>query len=365
MGSSQATRKNHGIGVNRTACQKLEDRADANSRSTHALLVLTTPDLLNHPRSGARCAANICSSLPGTEGIRSSMTWRPLNINGAMLADRSRYRYASRVVAERSTIDAAVHRETLRMALHNSGRSVPLQLVAVGFFFVLGLEVDLKVVAVVTAIIGIAVAAWRYSLSRRYADVMVCTDQDLYRVQTELEANAALAGLMWLICTLTIYPLLGGTTATVFVVTICGSIAIAAFFMSLVGKSFLILSTFQLGGLIGVSLLSESVQSIPLAILAVIFGVTMYRASLEFRSTTTRAIRHSLEADAASELSEAREGSRGSRQPRQVAVPGDDEPRDPHADERRARRPRPAAPLGARCRASAAWCEPPPRRARR
>ena len=185
-----------------------------------------------------------------------------------------RYRYACRVVAERSTIDAAVHRETLRMALHNSGRSVPLQLVAVAFFFVLGWEVDLRVVAAVIAVIGIAVAAWRYSLSRRYADVMACTDRDLYRVQTELEANAALAGLMWVICTLSIYPLLSGTTATVFVVTICGSIAIAAFFMSLVGKSFLILSVLQLGALIGVSLLSDSVQSISLAILAAIFGLT-------------------------------------------------------------------------------------------
>ena len=221
-----------------------------------------------------------------------------------------RYRYACRVVAERSTIDAAVHRETLRMALHNSGRSVPLQLVAVAFFFVLGWEVDLKVVAAVIAVIGIAVAAWRYSLSRRYADVMACTDRDLYRVQTELEANAALAGLMWVICTLSIYPLLSGTTATVFVVTICGSIAIAAFFMSLVGKSFLILSVLQLGALIGVSLLSDSVQSISLAILAAIFGLTMYRASLEFRSTTTRAIRHSFEADAASaSLKQAKEAA--------------------------------------------------------
>jgi hypothetical protein len=50
------------------------------------------------------------------------------------------------------------------------------------------------------------------------------------------------------------------------------------------------------------------VQSIPLAILAAIFGLTMYRASLEFRSTTTRAIRHSFEADAASvSLKQAKE----------------------------------------------------------
>jgi signal transduction histidine kinase len=37
-----------------------------------------------------------------------------------------------------------------------------------------------------------------------------------------------------------------------------------------------------------------------LAILAAIFGITMYRAAHEFRLTTTRAVRHGLESDAAS-----------------------------------------------------------------
>lgn len=186
------------------------------------------------------------------------------------------------------------------MALRNSSRSVPLQLVAVGFFVVLGFEVDLKVVAMLVGLIGVAVAGWRFSLSKRYSDVFSCTDAELLRVQKELEWNAGLAGLMWAVSTAYIYPLLSSTATTVFVVTICGSIAIAAFFMSLVGRSFLILSIFQLGALITVSLLQGPVRSIPLAVLTAIFGFTMYRASIEFRNTTTRAIRHGLEADAAS-----------------------------------------------------------------
>jgi len=204
------------------------------------------------------------------------------------------------VVRERSFIDAAVQRETLRMALRNSSRSVPLQLVAVGFFVVLGFEVDLKVVAMLVGLIGVGVAGWRFSLSKRYSDVFSCTDAELLRVQKELEWNAGLAGLMWAVSTVYIYPLLSSTATTVFVVTICGSIAIAAFFMSLVGRSFLILSIFQLGALITVSLLQGPVRSIPLAVLTAIFGFTMYRASIEFRNTTTRAIQHGLEADAAS-----------------------------------------------------------------
>ena len=210
-------------------------------------------------------------------------------------------RYAPPVVTDRASIDAAVRRESLRMAMHNSSRSVPLQLVAVAFFVVLGVEVHLPGVAVLIAACGIAVAAWRYSLSRRYGNVLVSDDAELVRLQHELEGNATLGGVMWAIGTVTIYPHLGDTTATAFVVTICGSIAIAAFFMSLVGRSFLILCIFQLGGLVTVSLFNVTVRSWPLAILAAIFGLTMYRAAIEFRNTTTRALRHGLEADAASE----------------------------------------------------------------
>ena len=219
---------------------------------------------------------------------------------GAVRGVRGLCQYPCEVVNDRSPIDLAVQRETLRMALHNSTRSVPLQLVAVGFFVVLGIETGQRLVAAVIGIIGVSVAVWRYLLTRRYRDVASCSQADMVHIERELEGNSMLAGLMWAICTISIYPRLGSTAATAFVVTICGSIAIAAFFMSLVGKSFLVLCVFQLGALVTVSIFSSTVKSVPLALLAAIFGWTMYRASLEFRNTTTRAIRHGLEADAAS-----------------------------------------------------------------
>jgi hypothetical protein len=43
--------------------------------------------------------------------------------------------------AEGST-DIAVRRELLRMALHNSARSVPLQMIAIGFVVWLGIRSD-------------------------------------------------------------------------------------------------------------------------------------------------------------------------------------------------------------------------------
>jgi hypothetical protein len=90
------------------------------------------------------------------------------------------------VVTERSFIDAAVQRETLRMALRNSSRSVPLQLVAVGFFVVLGFGVELRLIAVLIGLVGVGVAAWRYSLSKRYSEVSSCTDADCFACRRSL-----------------------------------------------------------------------------------------------------------------------------------------------------------------------------------
>jgi len=64
-------------------------------------------------------------------------------------------------------------------------------------------------------------------------------------------------------------------------------------------RSFLLLSALQLGSLVAVSLVPGRRGRCPLAVLAVVFGVTMLRATQEFRSTTLRSMRHSLEADAA------------------------------------------------------------------
>ena len=111
-----------------------------------------------------------------------------------------------------------------------------------------------------------------------------------------------MSGLMWAIATFAIYPTLRGPTATTYVGMIFGSITVAAFFMTLVGRSFAILAGMQLVVLIFVSLFVGSVTSIPLAVLAVIFGTTVFAASRELKTSAVRGIKHSQEADAANEL---------------------------------------------------------------
>ncbi len=197
-------------------------------------------------------------------------------------------------------VETGVRRELLRLALHNSARSVLLQLAAVAVIVAMGVTCQRLDVAIVAGLLGMAVAVWRLLISIRYAREAEISEEMGQRWQRELEGNAALAGLMWAVGTLGIYPALTGTIATTYVAMVFGSITVAAFFMTLVGRSFAILAGIQLGALIVASLVIPSVRSMPLAVLALIFGATVYRASREFMLTASRAILHSHEADVAS-----------------------------------------------------------------
>jgi two-component system, sensor histidine kinase len=198
-----------------------------------------------------------------------------------------------------TSIEGGVHRELVKLAMRNSARSVLMQVVGVAIIVLFGFTNGRPTAAVVAGAIGLVVAAWRLMISRRYGDAGQLSEHALRRLRLELEGNAALAGAMWTVGTLGIYPALSGTSGTVYVGMVLGSITVAAFFMPLVGRSFAILSGIQVGALVLVSLLSEPVRSIPVAALALIFGLTVYRASAEFKATATRAIRHSQEVNEA------------------------------------------------------------------
>jgi signal transduction histidine kinase/CheY-like chemotaxis protein len=202
-------------------------------------------------------------------------------------------------VSQPEGIETAIQREMLQVALHNSARSVTLLLVAVAFVAWLGWQAGDRNSATVMCGLGLTVAGWRWVLNHRHGSRPALTPEQIASVVRQLEGNAVLVGLMWCVATVFIYPTLRGTTATVYVVIVCGSVATAAFFMSMAGRSFLLLSALQLGSLVAVSLVPGPARSLPLAVLAVVFGVTMLRATQEFRSTTLRSMRHSLEADGA------------------------------------------------------------------
>ncbi len=202
-------------------------------------------------------------------------------------------------MAQDPSTDVAVKRELLDLALQNAGRSVTALLLVVGIITWFGVHADRHVAAMACASLGLWTCVWRWWLWHRYHRPEPLSEAELRAAQLGLQANAALAGLLWVVATVGLYPYLEGTFETAFVIMVCGSVAVAAYFMPLVGRSFALLTVPQLGSLALVNAIGPGERSLPIAFMVVIFGVTMFRAAREFTSITTRAVRHGLEADAA------------------------------------------------------------------
>jgi two-component system, sensor histidine kinase len=211
---------------------------------------------------------------------------------------------------DEAQVDLAARREMLRLALHNAERSVPLQVAAVVVLAGIGWYAGRTLEAFAVAVLGLAVGLGRGVIARSARAVEQMGDRDLQRSIRQLEANAALAGLMWVVATFGIYAHLEGEAATSFVVFACGSVSIAAFFMSLAGRSFLWLALPLLASVIGATLIGPSVQGTVLAAMIAIYGATLLRVAREFTAMATRAVHHGLEADAANaELQQAKDAA--------------------------------------------------------
>ncbi|MCW5634177.1 MAG: response regulator [Rubrivivax sp.] len=213
--------------------------------------------------------------------------------------------------AAAETIATSVQREMLRLALRTSSGSVALLVIAFGWVAWMGWHAGQPDAALAVVAIGAPVSLWRLWLSRRFGGrTTTLSLAEVHGAVRQLEGNAALVGVMWAIATTAIYPLLGGMSVTVYVVIVCGSVAVAASFMSLAGRSFVILGSLQLGSLIGVSVLVPSVRSVPMAVLVALYAVAMVRTAREFRASSIRAMQHGLEVDVANDsLRQAKEAA--------------------------------------------------------
>ena len=200
---------------------------------------------------------------------------------------------------EPSSTESAVRRELLRLALRNSGRSVPLQLVAVAFIVVPGVASQAPVATVATRRLGVLLSALALADFASLCAILDARGQPWQRRNANSRATRPWRESCGCVATLGIYPVCTDTTPTTYVVIVCGSITMAAFFMTLVGRSFAILTAMQLGSLVVVSLLNESVRSCPLAVLAVFSASRCCGRRGSSATPRDAPMRHSLEADAA------------------------------------------------------------------
>jgi signal transduction histidine kinase/CheY-like chemotaxis protein len=107
--------------------------------------------------------------------------------------------------------------------------------------------------------------------------------------------------------------------ATAYIIIVCGSVAMGAQFLSLVGRAFEWLTGPQIGAIFLATLFGDARLSLPLAALFGVFGLTMLRYAREFRETTAQAIRRGLEADAANaSLQRAKEAAEDANRAKSV-----------------------------------------------
>lgn len=195
-------------------------------------------------------------------------------------------------------IDSAVRRRLLHTALRNATRSIWMLLAAMALVVLLGWLGGRPLAGGVAAAVGGVAALMRLQLARRHASEPPRSNAETARVVQWLDVSAAAVGLMWALCTFTVYPALDETARTLYLVMVCGSIAYSAQFMAMAGRSFTWLTLLQVGSIVVVSLVLDPVRSAALAAIAPLYGLAMLNASRELRTTVTESLRRGLEAEA-------------------------------------------------------------------
>ncbi len=194
--------------------------------------------------------------------------------------------------------DWAVRRELLRLALLNIGRTVPLQVATLCMIVVMGLAQNLWLATGVVGALGGLACVWRWMLVNRYEVTEALSDGEVQGVEARLLAHSALAGGVWVVATLWIYPNLPLLGQQMYVILVVGSLAVAAFFLSLVKGAFEMLAVPMVAALAGVHVFDESLRSVPLAALVLLFAWTLFRGTASGRGSTALAVRSRVAADA-------------------------------------------------------------------
>lgn len=184
------------------------------------------------------------------------------------------------------------------MALHNAGQSVVMLLCAVVVLVALGVDQGSPRAAAFVGIAGGIATGHRWWLARQKAS---SSERDLRKAVRQLEANALLSGSMWCVVTFVIYPRMTPAWASSYLLFICGSLMLAALFMPLAGRAFVILMTCQLGALAVVSLTPGPQYAPPIAVLMAVFAVSLYRAAGTVAQRAVSADRHAKDLEAAND----------------------------------------------------------------
>ena len=196
-----------------------------------------------------------------------------------------------------------MRKELRRLASKLLLRSVALLLLPAAFIAYLGWQSQLQQAAITVGGLGLAVSLWRVRIASILSSDELADERSLRRMALTIKANALLTGVMWAVGTVFIYPQLHGIDQTYYVVLTCGYVGVAAFILPLVGPlaggSFVILTGSQMSVLVAVSLFSESAHSIPMAVIAAVYGIAIHMGARTFSTIASRSLARGRELEAA------------------------------------------------------------------
>ena len=195
-----------------------------------------------------------------------------------------------------------VDRALLILALKSARQSLILVAAVMIYVTYLGVQAGQLEAALAVACLGITIGFWRWVLARFVGDVAQANPKKIKLTALHLQANAALAGVLWAIATLFIYPALHGLDASAYLVLVLGSIAVGAVFMAPAWRAF---ESLLVGHVIALGITTARVAepgAYGFGVLALLYCGLMYVACHGYRSTTISEIRNRITAERASAL---------------------------------------------------------------
>jgi signal transduction histidine kinase len=201
--------------------------------------------------------------------------------------------------AAAGSIEHAVDCALLDMALKHHRRTIPVYLATLAYFGYLAVDVGRPALAGLIGVGAMLVAAWRIYLPWRHGRTGDKSVAALSAARHAVEFNALLSGLLWVVCTVGVFPFLSGLSLGCYLGIVSTAVTGSVFFLSPVGRAFEILAVLQVLSVVAVCL-SLGASYLPLAVLTLVCGLAVYRAARLYRNTAARAIRSGMEAQQAS-----------------------------------------------------------------
>ncbi|MBN8488262.1 MAG: response regulator [Burkholderiales bacterium] len=189
----------------------------------------------------------------------------------------------------------------MRFSVTGARASVPMLWLAVAVMLAPAWSLDPVWPAMPVIAIALASGLWRLWFMHWIDRDRPLDPDTLLSAERQVQANAALSGLMWSAATVWLMPQLSVHQATLHMGILLGATCVASFYMSLIGRSFEWLAIPAAASLIGVALWSQPEPLLEVVVGTAVLFAALMRGANHFRRTTLQALKQSLETAAVNE----------------------------------------------------------------